>query len=194
MDKEKIAIVEDELIVAMDLEETVRRLGYEVCGTAGSPEEAMALIREERPSLVICDVNLNADIDGIDMLKELKKNIAFPVIFLTAFHDEKTINRALEVGASYYLVKPFAENQLKAALQIVLQQKKEPEMPLPSDISPRELEVIRLMVEGNKSPEIAEMLNNSYFTITTHTKNIRKKLGVKSNMDVVALAVKHKWV
>lgn len=194
MSQSKILIVEDEIIVAMDLEETLARLDFELIGAANSPEEARGFFAEQAPDLIVCDINLNADIDGIELMKELRQQGDFKVIFLTAFHDEKTIAKTMEVDASFYLVKPFNENQLKASIQIALSQKANHQVEQPDFLSARELEIIALLANGKSSNEIADALNISYHTITTHTKNIRKKLDVHTNLDVVAKALKNKWV
>lgn len=194
MSQSKILIVEDEIIVAMDLEETLARLGFEVIGAANSPEEARGFFAAQVPDVIVCDINLKADIDGIELIKELRRQCDFNVIFLTAFHDDKTIAKTLEIEGSFYLVKPFNANQLKASLQIALSKNQGSQTEAPDFLSSRELEIIGLLADGKSSYEIADALNISYHTITTHTKNIRKKLDVHTNLDVVAKALKNKWV
>ncbi|MDX5479618.1 DNA-binding response regulator [Fontibacter flavus] len=194
MSQSKILIVEDEIIVTMDLEETLARLGFEVIGAANTPEEARDFFAVQVPDVIVCDINLNADIDGIALMKELMRKGDFKVIFLTAFHDDQTIAKTLEIEGSFYLVKPFNANQLKASLQIVLSKNQGNQTEAPDFLSSRELEIIGLLADGKSSYEIADALNISYHTITTHTKNIRKKLDVHTNLDVVAKALKNKWI
>lgn len=188
-----VLIIEDELLVALDIEETVQYLGYSVVGAAGNPSEAKDFFLQHRPSLVLCDVNLNADQDGIELMKELHNIHSCQVIFLTAYHDEKTINRSLEIPDSQYLVKPFNANQLKVTLQLAAARPGQNNNS-PDFLSARELEIIRQMADGKTMHEIAGVLNLSYHTVTTHTKNIRRKMDVHSNLDVVAIAFKNKWI
>ncbi|RZS94811.1 response regulator transcription factor [Cecembia calidifontis] len=190
---QRVLIIEDELLVALDIEETVQLLGYTVVGSAGNPWEAKDLYFQHLPSIVICDVNLHAEQDGIDLMKELYKIQSCQVVFLTAYHDEKTINRSLELPNSQYLVKPFNANQLKATLQLATA-KTGPSANSPDFLSSRELEIIRQLADGKTMHEIADVLNLSYHTVTTHTKNIRRKMEVHSNLDVVAVAFKNKWI
>ncbi|EIM73027.1 two component transcriptional regulator, luxr family protein [Nitritalea halalkaliphila LW7] len=189
----KILIIEDELLVAMDLEETLLRLGYQVVGAAHNVALAKKLLSEKRPDLVLCDVNLNDAIDGITLMSELRKQYTFIVIFLTAFHDNATLARAMEVGLSNYIVKPFQEPQLRVTLQMAIEQHRPKEQALRQLLSPKEIQVLELLYRGKSPQEIADELSNSYQTIATHTKSLRKKLCVKSSLDLVALVAKNRW-
>lgn len=189
----KILIIEDELLVAMDLEETLLRLNYQVVGTAHTVALAKKLLTEKRPDLVLCDVNLNDSIDGITLMAELRKQHTFIVIFLTAFHDNATLARAMEVGLSNYIVKPFQEAQLRVTLQMAIEQHRPKEQALRQLLSPKEIQVLELLYRGKNPQEIADELNNSYQTIATHTKNLRRKLQAKSSLDLVALVAKNRW-
>jgi DNA-binding NarL/FixJ family response regulator len=190
----KVLIIEDEFIVSLDLEETLSSLGCKVVGTAANPEMAKKLIRKHNPEIIFCDINLNADIDGIHLMEEMRGSHNFQVVYLTAYHDNPTIKRALGKGNNHYLVKPFNQQQLQAALHILDQSRSKKEPKYPSLLSVRELEIVRLLSEGNTSQEIADKLNVSYHTVTTHTKNIRKKLNLHSILDVVTVALKNNWV
>ncbi|WP_194776324.1 response regulator transcription factor [Pararhodonellum marinum] len=188
----KILVVEDELIVAMDIQETLLRLGYPLVKTAHSPKLAKETFQSLIPDVVICDINLKSDIDGIELVSSMKRERDFPVIFLTGFFDQKTISRAMSVGASYYLVKPFVENQLQAAIEIARQKIGVPEEP--SKLSKKEMLILQQLVEGKTSQEIANVLNNSYHTVTTHIRNIKKKHGLHTSAELISLALKNKWV
>jgi DNA-binding NarL/FixJ family response regulator len=190
----KILIIEDEHIIALDLRESLEKMGYLVIGVCSKSDEVKETIRKIKPEGIICDINLNSKEDGIMLMEEMKQTHSFEFIYLTASFDKDTINKAMASGASYYLVKPFSKQQLEAAMVFLENKISEKVLSLPAQLSLREIEVIKLLAIGKSSSEIAQTLNISYHTITTHTKNIRKKLGMTSNMDVVAAAFKNKWI
>lgn len=116
----KIMIVEDESIVAMDLAMRLQKEGYEITGTADNSEEALALFREQPPDLVLMDININGNKDGIETAREIKKIQEVPLIFLTAFSQHEFVNRAKEVNPAAYLVKPFNKDSLNSSIQIAI--------------------------------------------------------------------------
>jgi CheY-like chemotaxis protein len=115
--RQKILVVEDEGIVALDLSTTLQQMGYMVTGAAASGEEAIQLAIESKPDLVLMDVRLHGQMDGIDASKEIQARLGVPVIFLTAFVDEKTIQRALEVQHAGFLRKPYSKSELLEAIE-----------------------------------------------------------------------------
>lgn len=119
-DKVKIMIVEDETIVALDLSMRLQKEGYEVVGIAASSDDAVALFTEQKPDLVLMDINIKGKKDGIETAKELKKIQEVPLIFLTAFSQNEYVNRAKAVNPSAYLVKPFNNDSLHTSIQIAI--------------------------------------------------------------------------
>lgn len=120
MSKERIYIVEDERIIVIDLQRRLERLGYLVCGSAASGEEALAGIRQNRPDLVLMDIVILGNMDGIDVALELKKEMDIPVIFLSAYTDSRTLDRAKAVSPLGYILKPFKERELATMLEMAL--------------------------------------------------------------------------
>ena len=116
----KILIVEDEQIVAFDIETQLERLGYRVVGTAASGEEALTKAAELEPDLVLMDVQIEGPIDGIEVARRIRRGREVPVVFLTAFTDVETLRRAKMVEPYGYIVKPFDQRDLDAAVQIAL--------------------------------------------------------------------------
>jgi DNA-binding NtrC family response regulator len=116
----RILIVEDEAIVALDLEERLRRLGYDVVGIVDSCADALASAAELRPDLVLMDIELRDDRDGISAAEQLRAELALPVVFLTAYADAATIDRAKRASPHGYVVKPFEERDLRATLEVAL--------------------------------------------------------------------------
>ncbi|NLF09972.1 MAG: sigma-54-dependent Fis family transcriptional regulator [Pirellulaceae bacterium] len=116
----KILIVEDEQIVAVDIENALQRLGYQVAGMAGSAEEACRIVAESDPDLVLMDVRIDGPLDGIDAARRIHQTSDVPIVFLTAYTDEETLDRAKDIEPYGYLVKPFAERDLQAAIEVAL--------------------------------------------------------------------------
>lgn len=118
MNSIKIAIVEDEIIIAKTIVLALEKLGYDCVGTAGKYSEAITLIEQKAPDLVLLDINLGAKKDGIDLAFEIKEHFNIPIIFLTANSDPSTINRAKEINPLAFLVKPFSQHDLYSAIEI----------------------------------------------------------------------------
>jgi len=120
MSANKILIVEDEAVVSLDISRRLEKMGYEVMGRLASGEEAIAAIQEERPDLVLMDINLQGEIDGIETATKLYKEHNLPVIYLTAYAGESTLERAKESKPYGYILKPFKERELHAAIEIAI--------------------------------------------------------------------------
>ncbi len=118
--KARILIVEDEAIVAEDLEMAVTNIGYEVVGRAASAKDAVKKALEAKPDLVLMDIVLRGVGNGIDASHEIKKEMGIPIIFLTAYSDVDLIDRAKSTEPYAYLVKPFQERQLLASIEMAL--------------------------------------------------------------------------
>ncbi len=110
-------IVEDEAVTAADLHDELSALGYEVTGIAGTAMGAVQLVKDNRPDLVLMDINLSGLADGI-LAADVLRGEAIPVIFLTAHYDERTIARAKLTSPVGYITKPFEPHQLAVAIEI----------------------------------------------------------------------------
>ncbi|MGB7295912.1 MAG: response regulator [Candidatus Aminicenantales bacterium] len=120
MDKIRILIVEDEIIVARDTENMLMNFGYEVLGIAGSGEEAISLTAEISPDVILMDIRLRGDMDGIEAAGRIRELHGIPVIFVTAHADEKSLQRAKLAGPIGYLLKPFEEKELRMTLETAI--------------------------------------------------------------------------
>jgi len=118
--KYKILVVEDELLVAADIEESLESLGYIVQNTIESAEEAIAEVASNLPDLILMDINLKGEASGIDAAKEISKNNNVPIIFLTANSDVSTINSAKLALPYGYIIKPFTDKDLETNIEISL--------------------------------------------------------------------------
>lgn len=120
MSETTILIVEDEVVVAMDIQMRLRRLGHHVVGLAGSGEEALRLAEAKRPDLALMDIRLKGELDGIQTAEQLRTRFGIPVIYLTAYADDVTLQRAKLTEPFGYLLKPFEERELHSTLEIAL--------------------------------------------------------------------------
>jgi len=116
----KIAIVEDEKLIALDIKQRLGQLGYEVVGLADSAPSALILVARTSPDLVLMDIHLRGDIDGIEAADQIKEQFNLPVVFLTAHADTKTLDQAKVTQPFGYLVKPVETQNLSTAIEIAL--------------------------------------------------------------------------
>lgn len=120
MDSERILIVEDERIIALDLQRKLEKLGYRVDGLASTAEEAVERAAELKPDIILMDIMLAGDVDGIDAARTIHDTSGIPVIFLTAYADERTLERAKEAQPFGYILKPFKERELHTTIDMAL--------------------------------------------------------------------------
>jgi len=112
--------VEDERIVAEDLRDMLKSLKYEVVGIVSSGEDAIQMAEETRPDLVLMDIQLNGQLDGVQAAEAIWAHQGIPVTYLTAFADENTLERAKATLPFGYILKPFEERDLKTTIEIAL--------------------------------------------------------------------------
>lgn len=116
----QILVVEDEVIVAQDIAGRLKKLGYAVTATVSSGEEAIQKAIENPPDLVLMDIVLKGDMDGVTAADKIRTNRNVPTIFLTAYADDKTLQRAKLTDPFGYIIKPFQQNDLRVAIEIAL--------------------------------------------------------------------------
>ena len=122
MCKKKILIVEDESIIAEDISDSLISLGYRITGMVYSGEEAIEAAAKFRPDLILMDVNLQGEMDGITAAAEIRSRFQIPVVYLTAYTDENTLRRVNATKPFGYIVKPFEEKNLHTTIQLALHQ------------------------------------------------------------------------
>ncbi len=124
INKPKLLIVEDEMITSDHLRRTLSRIGYEITGVAASGAEALDLIEQTVPDLILADIGLDGDIDGIEVAARALYGWGVPTVFLTAYSDPETMRRAKITEPYGYVLKPFKDQDLHATIEIALQQAK----------------------------------------------------------------------
>ena len=120
MNKARLLIVEDEAIVVEDLKIRLAQLGYKVAGSTASGEDAVAMAEQIRPDLVLMDIHLKGSMDGITATHEIRDRLSVPVVFLTAFGEGITFQRAKEAGPAGFILKPFEDRELKIVIEMAL--------------------------------------------------------------------------
>lgn len=118
--KLNVLIVEDDTIIGMDIARIVRQSGCDVLSIVSTYQDALNAIGNNSITLLISDIRLGRDEDGIEIASKLQKRYAVPVIFLTAFQDDITLERASDVDFMGYLVKPFREDELQVLLRLCI--------------------------------------------------------------------------
>jgi DNA-binding response OmpR family regulator len=195
----RILLVEDTREIAEALQDSLEAEGYQVA-LATKAAHALALATSHRPDLVVLDLGL-PDRDGYEVLKELRERGSLvPVLILSARREEADKLAGFRLGADDYVTKPFSRPELLARLAALLRRMKAAPAPaaptaavvkLSDDeirarygLTPRQLEVARLLAEGLTNGEIAEALGTSYYTARNHAEQVLRRLGVPSRAAV----------
>jgi DNA-binding LytR/AlgR family response regulator len=118
MEPVSVLIVEDKVIIAAALAETLATAGYRVMQQVTSGESALEAVRENRPDVILMDIHLAGEMDGIQTVERLNEKYSIPVIYLTDLHDEETIGRAKHTLPAAFLLKPFKAQDLLIAIEI----------------------------------------------------------------------------
>lgn len=116
----KILIVEDESIIALDIQNSLMSAGYDVVAIANCATEALESVAYFKPNLVLMDIRLRGEMDGVETANEIRQNFHLPVIYLTAHADENTLDRAKNTEPFGYLLKPFEDRDLITTVEIAL--------------------------------------------------------------------------
>ncbi|OGW07139.1 MAG: hypothetical protein A2889_10755 [Nitrospinae bacterium RIFCSPLOWO2_01_FULL_39_10] len=115
-----ILIVEDEAIIAIDIKKSLMEMGYDVAPVAGTGEDAIHKAEEYKPDLVVMDIVMPGKIDGIEAARQIQSRFDIPVVFLTAYADKETIDRAKIAEPFGYIAKPFTDKDLYSNIEIAL--------------------------------------------------------------------------
>ena len=120
MSKINVLVVEDESIVSKDIQHSLKKLGYNVVGASSTGEKAIELAATENPDIVLMDIMLKGEMNGIEAADQIKKNQAIPIIFLTAYADELTLSKAKITQPYGYILKPFKEIDLHTTIEMAI--------------------------------------------------------------------------
>src|SRR3970040_35895 len=124
MNEIKILVVEDEAIVARNIEKRLSNAGYHISGLVTTAKEAIEKAHSTKPDLVLMDIKLKGEMDGIEAAKIIRKTFRLPIIFLTSYTDEETFQRAKITEPFGYLIKPFEIKELNRTVEMALYKNK----------------------------------------------------------------------
>ena len=155
----KILVVEDEVIVAEDIGFRLKKLGYIVTATVASGEEAIEKVAENRPDLVLMDIVLKGDMDGVTAAEKIRNRVDIPIVFLTAYADDQTLQRAKLTNPFGYIIKPFQQNDLRVAIEIALHR---------HEIETKMQETLKASEAAKESVEEKSHRQNQYISMAAH--------------------------
>lgn len=175
MTKARILIVEDEGVVAKDIRSTLKRLGYTVPAVVSSGEAAIERAADLRPDLVLMDIVLKGTMDGIEAAAQIRDRLDIPVVFLTAYGDDETLQRAQVTAPFGYILKPFGERELLISIEVALYRYR------------TESELARLV--GQLQDALAQIKTlRGLLPICANCKKIRDDEGYWHNVEVYVAA------
>ncbi|MEG4105118.1 ATP-binding protein [Microcoleus sp. S13_C5] len=155
----QILVVEDEVIVAQDIAGRLKKLGYAVTATVSSGEEAIQKAIENPPDLVLMDIVLKGDMDGVTAAEKIRTNRNVPTVFLTAYADDQTLQRAKLTDPFGYIIKPFQQNDLRVAIEIALHR---------HEIETKMRESLKAAEAARESMEEKSHRQNQYISMAAH--------------------------
>ncbi|MBP6795478.1 MAG: response regulator transcription factor [Saprospiraceae bacterium] len=199
-----ILIIEDEAIIAEDISDMIRKIGYEVAAIIGNGDKALDYLGFHYPDLVLCDIMIKGTRDGIQIAEWLRKNRQIPFLFLTSLTDRATLDRAKTTLPYGYIVKPFDEKDLLTSIEMALYKfsqemdsmklTREKLDSLASEpLTDREYEILNEMINGLNNEQISKKVFLSNNTIKYHTKNILSKFEAANRGEVMQKIIT-KWM
>lgn len=155
MAKTNVLVVEDESIVSKDIQHSLKKLGYNVVGSSSTGEKAIELALELKPDVVLMDIMLKGKLTGIDASEEIRKTLNIPVIYLTAYADEATLEKAKVTEPHGYIIKPFKEIDIHTSIEMAIyKHQKETEVR-------KERDLLYSLVENKDSKDFIFVKSNS---------------------------------
>ena len=117
MSKHRILIVEDDLIIAEDTKRTLHNLGYEVTSISPSAKDALTQLKDDLPDLVLMDIKLNGKMDGTELAERIRRDFYIPVVYVTAYADELTLQKIKQTEPYGFIVKPYENKELQGVIE-----------------------------------------------------------------------------
>jgi two-component system nitrate/nitrite response regulator NarL len=211
----RVLLIDDHTLVRKGLEQLLQSRGVEIAASVSSGVEGIAQAQALKPDIVLLDMKM-PEMSGTETLKQLRAaGVMAPILMLTMSREEQDLQAALRNGAQGYLLKDMDPEDLVPALQDALQGKnvvakeligsltrlvqgqsgrnatKTSSAGLLADLTPRELEILRHVAEGESNKAIGRALDITDGTVKLHVKSILRKLGLRSRVEAAVLAVEH---
>ena len=204
MPRARVLVADDHVIVAQGLGRLLEG-EVEVVATANDGQQLVERAREHRPDIIVSDVNMPG-MSGLEAMRRLKADgLRSKFIFLTLHTDSQLASEAMRAGASGYLLKHAAAEELIDAIHAVMEGHTyltplmtrdvlwaigQPDNVQPPSLTPRQLDVLRLIAQGKRMKEIASELNISVRTVETHKQDLLQTLGLETTADLIKFAVR----
>jgi DNA-binding NarL/FixJ family response regulator len=204
MPRTRVLVADDHVIVAQGLGRLLEG-EVEIVATANDGQQLVERAREHRPDIIVSDVNMPG-MSGLDAMRRLKADgLRSKFIFLTLHTDSRLASEAMRAGASGYLLKHAAAEELIDAIHAVMEGHTyltplmtrdvlwaigQPDNVQPPSLTPRQLDVLRLIAEGKRMKEIANELDISVRTVETHKQDLLQTLGLGTTADLIKFAVR----
>lgn len=189
--------MEDDPLIAEDIKEILTNYHYEVIAVAHYKEEALSVLKNSSPDIVLLDINLDNTLDGIEIANQINDLYQIPFIYLTSYSGKAVVADAKHTRPMGYIVKPFEEGDLYAAIEVAIfnhSQKIKPRYfnrvainkKLPTHLTIKEFEILIDIYEGYSNKQIARKHFVSINTIKTHIQKIYSKLDTNSRVSTIA--------
>ncbi|MCB0687569.1 MAG: response regulator transcription factor [Saprospiraceae bacterium] len=191
-----ILIIEDEVIIAQDIADQIQSLGYDIAGIIHNSEKAIDYLSFNTPDLVLCDIRIKGDKDGIDIAAMNQNHQQVPFIFLTSLSDRSTLDRAKKTLPYGYIVKPFTERDLLSAIEIALYKhaveleklsitKEKVDQIASSPLTVKEYEILMDIARGLNNNQLTKTHFISINTVKYHVRHILQKMEVESRAKLL---------
>ncbi len=194
----RVLIVEDEPIISDDIESTLLANDYDIAGKAYSSTQALDMLINRSPDLVLLDIAIKGDKDGIDIAAIIREKYHLPFIFLTSFSDKITLDRAIPTMPYGYIVKPFKDRDIITSIELAMFRfasennttvldKTTVENRFGVQLTKMEFSVLWMIWEGKSNQAAAKELFLSVNTVKTHVRNLFEKCNVRNRNELMVM-------
>jgi len=192
----RVLIVEDEVLIAQDIADSLAAIDYQVAGIAYTSERALDLLKSSHPDIVLLDIQIKGDQNGIDLANIIRRDYQIPFVFLTSFADKTTVEEAKKTVPYGYVIKPFSDRELFTSLELaVYRYTLEHRQTIPSrqkinertiqDLTQKEYEVLEDLCQGLTNKQLSEKHFISLNTVKTHVRKILEKMEAPNRASVI---------
>ncbi len=199
MTETRILIVEDEVLIALDLEDLLGALDFVVVGVAHDSTTALDMLINRKPDLILLDISIKGDKNGIDIARLIRERYRLPFIFITSHADKSTLDQVKKTLPYGYIVKPFNESDLLSTIELALFRYaseqgnnipalQELNQQIADPLTEKEYACLQDLCEGLTNKQIAAKQFVSVNTIKTHLKNLFQKLDVTNRTSAIQKA------
>ena len=194
----RVLIVEDEPIISDDIESTLLANDYDIAGKAYSSTQALDMLINRSPDIVLLDISIKGDKDGIDIAAIIREKYHLPFIFLTSFSDKITLERAIPTMPYGYIVKPFKDRDIITSIELAMFRfasennttsldKTSIENKFAINLTKMEFQILMMIWEGKSNQAAAKELFLSVNTVKTHVRNLFEKCNVRNRNELMVM-------